>query len=90
LLATAHVLTGIGFAVLLSRPDPLRDSLLFVRYAETTIAGVALMGGLSMIDFTAAGFGAFSYLPLMGALSLSVLLIAFGSGPGSSSAKVNL
>jgi cell division protein FtsW (lipid II flippase) len=90
LLATAHVLTGIGFAVLLSRPDPLRDSLLFVRYAETTIAGVAVMGGLSMIDFTAAGFGAFSYLPLMGALSLSVLLIVFGSGPGSSSAKVNL
>src|SRR4029453_1387599 len=87
---TAHVLTGIGFAVLLARPDPLRDSLLFVRYAETTIAGVAVMGGLSMIDFTAAGFGAFSYLPLMGALSLSVLLIAFGSGPGSSSAKVNL
>jgi cell division protein FtsW (lipid II flippase) len=90
LLATAHVLTGIGFAVLLSRPDPLRDSLLFVRYAETTIAGVAVMGGLSMIDVTAAGFGAFSYLPLMGALSLSVLLIVFGSGPGSSSAKVNL
>ena len=90
LLATAHLLTGIGFAVLLARPDPLRDSLLFVRYAETTIAGVAVMGGLSLIEFTAAGFGAFSYLPLAGALSLSVLLIAFGSGPGSSSAKVNL
>jgi len=90
LLAAAHLLTGIGFAVLLSRPDPLRDNLLFVRYAETTIAGVALMAGLSMIEFTAAGLGTLSYLPLLGALSLSVLLILFGSGPGTSSAKVNL
>ena len=31
-----------------------------------------------------------SYLPLLGALSLSVLLILFGSGPAGSSAKVNL
>jgi cell division protein FtsW (lipid II flippase) len=31
-----------------------------------------------------------SYLPLIGALSLSVLLILFGSGPGTSGAKVNL
>ena len=90
LLAAVHLLTGIGFAVLLSRPDPLRDTLLFVRYAETTIVGLALMAGLSMIDLTAAGFGTFSFLPLAGALSLSVLLIVFGSGPGSSSAKVNL
>jgi cell division protein FtsW (lipid II flippase) len=90
LLATAHLLTGIGFAVLLSRPDPLRDGLLFVRYAETIIAGLALMAGLSLVDFTAAGFASLSYLPLAAALSLSVLLILFGSGPGTSSARVNL
>ena len=36
------------------------------------------------------GFVSLSYLPLLAALSLSVLLILFGSGPGSSSAKVNL
>jgi cell division protein FtsW (lipid II flippase) len=90
LLAAVHLLTGIGFAVLLSRPDPLRDTMLFVRYAETTIVGLALMAGLSMIELTATGFGTLSYLPLAGALSLSVLLIVFGSGPGSSSAKVNL
>ena len=27
MLAAAHLLTAIGFAVLLSRPDPLRDNL---------------------------------------------------------------
>jgi len=90
LLATAHLLTAIGFAVLLSRPDPLRDSLLFVRYAETVTLGLAVMTALSFLDAAALGFASFSYLPLIAALSLSVLLILFGSGPGSSSAKVNL
>lgn len=90
LLSAAHLLTGIGFAVLLSRPDPLRDGLLFVRFVETVIAGLALMAGLSLVPFAAAGAVALSYVPLAGALSLSILLILFGSGPGSSSARVNL
>jgi cell division protein FtsW (lipid II flippase) len=90
LLALAHLLTAIGFAVLLSRADPLRDSLTFVRFAEGTVLGVAVMTAVSLVDFGAAGFGALSYLPLIVALSLSVLLILFGSGPGSSGAKVNL
>ena len=90
LLATVHLLTGIGFAVLLSRPDPLRDSLLFVRYSETIALGLVVMGVLSLVDIAALGFASLSYLPLLAALSLSVLLILFGSGPGNSSAKVNL
>jgi len=90
LLAAVHVLTAIGFAVLVSRPDPLRDSLLFVRYAETIVLGLGVMAVLSLVDITALGFAALSYLPLFAALSLSVLLILFGTGPGHSSAKVNL
>ena len=90
LLAAAHLLTAIGFAVLLSRQDPLRDSLLFVRYTETIAVGLALMTALSLVDVAALGFVSLSYLPLIAALSLSVLLILFGTGPGSSSAKVNL
>ena len=90
LLSAAHLLTAIGFAVLLSRPDPLRDGLLFVRFAETVVAGLALMAGLSLVNFAAAGSVALSYVPLVAALSLSILLILFGTGPGSSSARVNL
>jgi cell division protein FtsW (lipid II flippase) len=90
LLATAHLLTAIGFALLLSRPDPLRDSLLFVRFAETALLGLALTAALSLIDVARLGFVSLSYLPLIAALSLSALLVLFGSGPGSSSAKVNL
>jgi len=48
------------------------------------------MAALSLVDVAAMGFVSLSYLPLIAALSLSVLLILFGSGPGSSSAKVNL
>jgi len=90
LLAIAHLITAIGFAVLLSRADPLRDSLTFVRFAEGTVLGVAVMTAVSLVDFGAAGFVTLSYLPLIVALSLSLLLILFGSGPGTSGAKVNL
>ena len=90
LLAAAHLLTAVGFAVLLSRVDPLRDNLLFVRYAEGVFVGQALIAALSLVDFGTAAFLTLSYLPLIGALSLSVLLILFGTGPGRSNAKVNL
>lgn len=90
LLAVVHVLTGIAFALLISRSDPLRDTLLFVRFAEATVLGVVVMGLVSLVDFRAARFLQLSYLPLAGALLLSVALILFGSGPGRSSAKVNL
>jgi cell division protein FtsW (lipid II flippase) len=90
LLAAAHLLTAIGFAVLLSRVDPLRDNLLFVRYTEGVLVGLMLTMALSLVDFGTATFLELSYLPLIAALSLSVLLILFGSGPGRSNAKVNL
>src|SRR5262249_47387796 len=90
LVAVAHLLTAIGFAVLLGRADPLRDSLAFVRFAEGTIIGLVVMTAVSLVGFGAAGFVKLSYLPLVGALSLSALLILFGSGPGTSNAKVNL
>ena len=90
LLAAAHLLTAIGFAVLLSRADPLRDNLLFVRYAETITLGLAVMGAVSLVDVAAMGFISLSYLPLIAALLLSVVLILFRQGPGNSTAKVNL
>src|SRR5262249_6228490 len=90
LLAAAHLLTAIGFAVLLSRPDPLRDTVLFVRYAQGVIAGLGVFGFVSFMDFRRAAFLTLSYVPLLGAFLLSCLLILFGHGPGSSTAKVNL
>ena len=90
LLAIAHLLVGIGFIVVLSRPDPLRDTLLIARYTQGVAAGVALFGLVSLIDLERAGIRDLSYLPLLGALGLSIVLLSFGDGPGASNAKVNL
>jgi cell division protein FtsW (lipid II flippase) len=90
LLSVVHLLVGIGFVMMLSRPDSLRDTLLAYRYTEGIIVGLALFAAASMIDLERAAFRGLTYLPLLGALGLSVLLIVFGSGPGSSNAKVNL
>ncbi|OLD13254.1 MAG: hypothetical protein AUJ01_15340 [Acidobacteria bacterium 13_1_40CM_3_65_5] len=90
LLAAAHLLTAIGFAILLSRSDPLRDIPLFVRYTEGILIGLSLLTALSLVDFRTTGFLELSYIPLIGALFLCVLVILFGYGPGTSNAKVNL
>src|SRR6185295_15731913 len=65
LLAAAHLLTAVGFAVLVSRVDPLRDNLLFVRYAQGVLAGLALTMALSLVDFATATYLELSYLPLL-------------------------
>jgi cell division protein FtsW (lipid II flippase) len=89
-LIIPHLLTGIGFAALLARQDALRDSFLAGRYTEGIVLGLALMTAVSLINFRAAAFLELSYLPLLAALSLSMVLLVFGSGPTGSSSKVNL
>src|SRR5205814_499421 len=56
LLASAHLLTAVGFAALLSRADPLRDVLLFVRYGEGLLFGLAAITLLSLVDFRKPAF----------------------------------
>ena len=90
LLAIAHALTAVGFALMVSRADPLRDVTLFVRYAQGVLAGLAVVAAISILSVRAALLRHFSYLPLAGALLLSIALILFGSGPSGSTAKVNL
>jgi cell division protein FtsW (lipid II flippase) len=90
LLTAAHVLTAVGFAVMISRQDPLRDLLLFPRYAQGVIVGLAVAAVVSCLNLRASSLRHLSYVPLIGAFGLSLLLIAFGSGPSGSNAKVNL
>jgi len=90
MLATVQLLVGVGFAVMLSRPDPIRDTLLLARYAEGVLIGVAIFGLVSLIDLDRPALRELTYLPLVGALALSALLLILGSGPGSSSARINL
>ena len=90
LLSSAHLLTALGFAALLSRQDPLRDTELFVRYAQLTSSGLILFALVSALDFRKVARAGLTYLPLVGALALSAVLILFGRGPSGSNAKVNL
>jgi cell division protein FtsW (lipid II flippase) len=90
LLAAAHVLTAIGFAALVSRQDPLRDTLLFIRYSQGVGLGLAAFCIISLLDVRRIASLSLSYVPLAGALLLSLLLILFGWGPGGSGVKVNL
>ena len=90
LLAATHLLTALGFAALVSRQDPLRDTTLFVRHAQLTAAGLLCFALVSAIDLRRLARASFSYVPLTGALALSAALIVLGKGPTGSNAKVNL
>ena len=78
----AHLLTALGFAALLSRQDPLRDTELFVRYAQLTASGLILFALVSALDFRKVARAGLTYLPLVWcARVVGRLLILFGRGP---------
>lgn len=83
------IVTAIGLAMMTSLRDPLRDTLIFIPFAEGVAAGCLVMLAASLVDWEAATAG-FSFVPLIGAAALSVALIFFGSGPSGSDARVNL
>ncbi len=89
LLPALLLLTGIGLILMVSLRDPLRDSLLFVDFAQGVAAGCLLLALASALDFERL-LGRLSFVPLLASFVLSALLIVFGYGPGSSDAKVNL
>lgn len=90
LLPILLALTGIGFLVMVSVRDPLRDMLLFRTFAQGVVMGCGLLLAASLVDWERTPLRRMSFVPLLGALGLSLLLILFGSGPGGSDAKVNL
>ena len=89
-LPAVHLLCGIGLLAMLGLRDPLRDLPLFARFAQGVAAGCVVMSAVRHLDLQRSVLSRLSYVPLIGAVALSALLIAFGSGPGTSDAKVNL
>jgi cell division protein FtsI/penicillin-binding protein 2/cell division protein FtsW (lipid II flippase) len=88
-LPALHLLTGIGFLLMLSLRDPLRDSLSFADFGRDVALACVVLAVLSGIDYV-RWFGKLSFVPLAVSFLLSAALIAFGTGPGTSDAKVNL
>ncbi|MBV9303168.1 MAG: FtsW/RodA/SpoVE family cell cycle protein [Acidobacteriaceae bacterium] len=89
LLPILHALTGIGLILMISLRDPLRDTLLFAEFIPGVIVGCAAMFMFSIPNYE-RHFRKLSFLPLIAALILAAALGMFGSGPGTSDAKVNL
>jgi cell division protein FtsW (lipid II flippase) len=83
------IVTGMGLALMVALRDPLRDTLIFIPYAEGVAGGCLAMLAASFVDWESSTVN-FSFVPLLGAIALSAALIFFGSGPGGSDARVNL
>jgi cell division protein FtsW (lipid II flippase) len=89
LLPAAHLLAGLGLALMVSLRDPVRDSMLFREFSQGVLGGCILMAFCSSFDYERLT-RRYTYLPLAAAFLLALLLMFFGSGPGGSDAKVNL
>lgn len=89
LLPLIHMLTGLGLIAMVSLRDPLRDTLSLAPFAQGVMLGCALMLALSFLDYQSL-LAKLSFVPLLLSFLLSVVLILWGSGPGTSDAKVNL
>ncbi|HEX4810858.1 MAG TPA: FtsW/RodA/SpoVE family cell cycle protein [Bryobacteraceae bacterium] len=90
ILPALHVLTGLGLILMVSLRDPLRDTLEFKRFAWGVAAGCAILLLPLLRPFQYHNFTRWIYTPLLAAFGLFVALIALGSGPTGSDAKVNL
>lgn len=90
LLPLAHLITGLGLVAMLVLQDPLRDRLLVAEFAIGVALGCAALAVFSSVAYQASAFRRLSLTPLVAAVAVSGLLILFGTGPGSSDAKVNL
>jgi cell division protein FtsI/penicillin-binding protein 2/cell division protein FtsW (lipid II flippase) len=90
ILPALHVLSGMGFILMISLRDPLRDTLEFRKFAWGVAAGCLLLLLPLLRSFEYMRFSRWIYTPLLAALALFAALLLFGSGPTGSDAKVNL
>ncbi len=89
LLPATLLLSGAGLILMIALRDPVRDTLLFVDFAQGVAGGCLLLAVSSGIDYERL-LGKLSFVPLLASFALSAMLVLFGSGPGTSDAKVNL
>jgi len=101
ILPPIFLLCGIGFLMMISIRDPLRDTLLFAEFSLGVMFGCLVVAIITSIDFQSLYFSFLqklpkftdkivNYAPIVLAIFLSFGLILFGITPGASDAKVNL
>jgi cell division protein FtsW (lipid II flippase) len=89
LLPLLLLLCGLGFVLMASLRDPLRDLPLHARFAQGTLAGCCLFVLGALVDLERTKLPRRGAWVLGAAALMSALLIVFGGGPGVSDAKVN-
>ncbi|HEX4168370.1 MAG TPA: FtsW/RodA/SpoVE family cell cycle protein [Bryobacteraceae bacterium] len=90
ILPAIHLLTGIALILMVSLRDPLRDTLEFRKFAIGVVAGCLVLLLPLFKLFQPRNFAGLIYTPLFAALALFAALLALGSGPTGSDARVNL
>jgi cell division protein FtsW (lipid II flippase)/cell division protein FtsI/penicillin-binding protein 2 len=90
ILPALLMLSGIGFILMVSLRDPLRDTLEFRKFAWGCVGGCILLLLPLLRAFQYRVFARWIYTPLFVAVGLFVSLLVLGSGPTGSDAKVNL
>jgi cell division protein FtsW (lipid II flippase)/cell division protein FtsI/penicillin-binding protein 2 len=90
ILPLIELLSGLGLILMFSLHDPLRDTMMFIEFAQGLLVGGAGLLVFSLVDWHDLTSRRTAWFALLAALGLSALLLLFGSGPGSSDAKVNL
>ncbi|HTT61225.1 MAG TPA: FtsW/RodA/SpoVE family cell cycle protein [Bryobacteraceae bacterium] len=90
ILPALHLLSGFGLILMVSLRDPLRDTLEFRKFALGVSLGCLLLLLPLVRGFDYRRLADWIYTPLLAALVLFVLLLRFGTGPGTSDNKVNL
>ena len=90
ILPALLLLTGMGVILMVSLRDPLRDTLEFKKFVWGVDIGCAMLLLPLLRSFQHRHFSQWVYTPLLLALALFGALLALGSGPTGSDAKVNL
>ena len=89
LLPAVLLLTGAGLILMIACATPCATTCCSWISPRAWRAARVLLAVASALDFERL-LGKLSFVPLLASFALSVLLILFGYGPGTSDAKVNL
>ena len=90
LLPAIALLCALGFVMMVSIREPLRDTLSAAAFVQGVAAGCVLMLLVSLVNFQKSQLRRLAFVPLLVSFLLSVLLFVRGSAPGSSDARINL
>lgn len=90
LLPAVAILCALGFVMMVSIRDPLRDTFSAAAFVQGVAGGCVVMLLVSLFDFQKSQLRRLAFVPLLVSFLLSVLLFARGSAPGVSDARINL